>query len=242
MKITSDVTRWAERVRDGRLQQERFQRRKDREDLVGRAYLHFLKKIQPSTIPFMPSLDVILSLRRVSDAIQDDAPVSDHLQRTIDDALVLSWSRIIHWIDTGAQQLRNIIPDDWSRGTRNALRITPTFSAEDSLQDLDLVSHVWTCQSCTEPHHLYGLDALAHQFMRTPVGLNHTHMQPAQRAHLAVIELLSLLNLNPAQTTVSNMRRIADSKLFICTRCDHDTQSSSTIFSRSWTSAVSRHG
>ncbi|VDB91858.1 unnamed protein product [Peniophora sp. CBMAI 1063] len=237
-KIAPGVTSCAECVRDHRLQRESLQRRKDREDVVGCAYLEFLKKIQSTTISFMPSLSVILGLPRISNAIRKDTPASNHLQRIVGDALALSWSDIVQRINKQALQLRYKVPDGWVRRSCT-LRATPTLSVESTLRSLDLVSHVWTCGGCTEPHILYGLDALAHTSLLSGGELN-SHISPSSRAHLAIMQLLALLGLDPEETTVGDMRRIANSKLFICPKCDHNRER--PMLCHSWTSAVSHAG
>ena len=101
------------------------------------------------------------------------------------------------------------------------------------LGDCLLLFSISSTSSCA----VYGLDAIAQQEETEPDTLG---IRPERKAHRVIMQLLGLLGLDPAQTTVTEMHRLADSELFVCEDCEaHPRPGQEKIHFRSWTSVVS---
>ncbi|VDB95758.1 unnamed protein product [Peniophora sp. CBMAI 1063] len=222
-KIEPSVRQCVEGIHRRRIHEEVCQRRRGRESLVGQAYLDFLRTIADGTQSFMPSLANLVKLPLVSNVIGEDLDPSDDMLASIEPALQSSRPEIIKWMQRRAQQLRELVPDDWPHVAPYIAESDiefSTFQPEEAFKDLDLVAYTWHYPlglgTSISTHVIYGLDAIAQQNEKKHDVLS---VKPAKRAHLVMRQILSLLGLDPAQTTVPQMHQLADSELFICEGC-----------------------
>lgn len=234
-----------ENIRRQRIQEEVACRRRERENLVGQVYLDFLRAISHNTLSFMPSLAKVVELPLVADSISADLSTSDDMLAPVKTALASSRPNMIDWMQRRAQLVRDLLPDDWPRA-RNAklgFSVDPSvelgsFAPGESFRDLDLVAYTWNHSLGHPSIVLYGLDVVAQQ---NDSKHDQVRAKPAKGAHLAIMQILVLLGLDPAETTVSQMYRLADSELFVCETCvaSGTHLARGKIYFKSWKTAVS---
>lgn len=197
----------------------------------------------------VPSLDRVweqTGLQNVKELLEHDMYPTDEFRVIVRQALFRAVPAIQQAIMVAADEFRNALPYTWASkasptpGTVYHYFDHPEFTLDlSSLETLDRAAFVFRCRAPrgdtqTAPIH-FGLDTIAHRRGH----LDELPLEPEHGLHALVLQLLELLELDPATTTPMDIDKLAP--VFICT--DHSVTSS--IFSTgmpvftNWRDAVS---
>ncbi|KZV75625.1 hypothetical protein PENSPDRAFT_646920 [Peniophora sp. CONT] len=218
-RLRPNLIELAKKARDTRLKREKVERRQAREKVVATEYRAFLRRVAPSTISLMPTMDDLLRLPPVCTAVADDEGETDTLHKTVAQALVASLPSISEFITNRADAFRTAIPITWpvarldqGVSATSSTSVGPTTQHEldlrSSLLSLDLAVYAFSCgqtshavgsESCKAQFY-YGLEVLAHLCPLS--GSADVKFKPLPTYHLAVLRVLKLLQLDPTSTTV----------------------------------------
>ncbi|KZV73184.1 hypothetical protein PENSPDRAFT_733025 [Peniophora sp. CONT] len=226
------VCRVVEEVRDHRLAAERARRLKRRQDAVEVEYNNTFQRVLPwSLVVFAPDLPCVWKSPGFGGEIQaileqEDAESSLEFCSSIRQALVSAVPRLQRSIMDAADELKAALPTDWTTNPRSTTPTTLSYRFANSestldlspLEPLDRVAFVFRCRSSdnenrTPPVH-FGLDTITHRPSHS-----HEHpLKPEEGLRSLVLQMLELLDLDPATTTPLEVDLLAP--IFVCT-VDH---------------------
>ncbi|KZV73685.1 hypothetical protein PENSPDRAFT_648655 [Peniophora sp. CONT] len=239
-------------VRDLRLQVERRRRRERREDAIEDDYNNAILRTLPwSMISYAPRLRRVWERPGYEDVktllLRDDTEASEEFRSSVRQTLLSSTPKVQQSILDVVDKLRSAMPQSWM--TAPSPSPTPLhhhFANSDFIldlspaADLDRAAIVFRC--CTPrgdkaPRIIhFGLDVLADNCVD-----HDTTLEPDDGLHSLVVQMLTLLDLDPATTTPLDLDKI--DPVFICTN-GHPSPSGLSLpgaaFS-SWRDAVA-HG